>query len=128
MPVSFERITEIFKTEKDCLLHLASLRWPDGTFCPRCGSNKVNWLPSRNIYWCGDCKKQFSVRIGTVFEGSRIPMRKWFMTIWLITSREDEITINQIAEKVGVSQKSASFILSKVQAITNNAKIGKSSE
>ena len=50
------------------------------------------------------------------------------MTIWLITSREDEITINQIAEKVGVSQKSASFILSKVQAITNNAKIGKSSE
>jgi transposase-like protein len=110
------QLTETFKTEDDCLLHLSKIRWPEGPVCPYCGSTKgISWLPSRRVYWCGGCEKQFSVRVGTIFEESRLSMRKWFMAIWLLTSHKKGISSCQLAKDVGVCQKTAWFMLQRLR-------------
>lgn len=125
MARSLVEIADKFRTEEECLLHLASLRWPDGAVCPYCkGTDKVNWIKSRRVYWCGDCKKQFSVRVNTIFEKSHIPMRKWFMAIWLITSHKKGTASNQLAKDIGVTQKTAWFMLHRLREVA--AKMGNS--
>jgi transposase-like protein len=119
MAKSLIEIADKFQAEEDCLLHLASLRWPDGAVCPYCNGTKVNWIKSRRVYWCGDCKKQFSVRVGTIFEESRIPMRKWFMAIWLIISHKKGIASNQLAKDIGVTQKTAWFMLHRLREVAS---------
>src|SRR3972149_2219649 len=120
-----EMLTE-FDSEEACLVHLAKLRWPEGPVCPYCGGGKrINWLPSRKVYWCGACKKQFSVRVGTIFEESRLPMRKWFMAIWFITSHKKGISSCQLAKDIGVTQKSAWFILHRLREVAR--KLGSNS-
>lgn len=106
---------QTFESEEACLLHLSRLRWPDGPVCPFCGCcGRISWL-RRRVYWCGDCKKQFSVRVGTIFEESRVPMRKWFMAVWLITSHKKGISSCQLARDIGVTQKSAWFMLHRLR-------------
>jgi transposase-like protein len=119
--MSFDTLLEMvnaFDTEEACLLYLSRLRWPEGPVCPHCGGAKrVNWLPSRRVYWCRNCKKQFSVRVGTIFEESRIPMQKWFMAIWLITSHKKGISSCQLAKDVGITQKTAWFVLHRLREV-----------
>jgi transposase-like protein len=109
-------MAQTFNDEEKCLLHLSKMRWPDGPVCPLCGGFKrINWLRSRRVYWCGDCKRQFSVCIGTIFEDSRIPMQKWFIAIWLITSHKKGISSCQLAKDIGVTQKTAWFMLHRLR-------------
>lgn len=66
-----------FDTETKCVNHLASVRWQDGVVCQKCGGvEKMNFIKARNVFWCGECKKQFSVRTGTIFEESRVLLGK----------------------------------------------------
>ena len=112
------QMVQTFNDEEKCLLHLSKLRWPEGTICPHCGNHtKINWIKSRRVYWCGECRKQFSVRIGTIFEDSRIPMQKWFMAIWLITSHKKGISSCQLAKDIGVTQKSAWFMAHRLREV-----------
>lgn len=111
-------MAQTFDSEEKCIEHLASLRWPDGVVCPRCdGSEKVNYLKSRHLWWCGECKRQFSVRIGTIFEESRLPLRKWFMAIWLLTSHKKGISSHQLARDIGTTQKTAWFMLGRLREV-----------
>ena len=107
----------VFDTEDKCIEHLARLRWPDGVKCPRCNHEKVNYLATRRVWWCGGCKKQFSVRFKTIFEESRIPLQKWFMAIWLHTSHKKGISSCQLARDIGVTQKSAWFMLGRIRKV-----------
>lgn len=120
--MEFKTMLEMVRTfddEEKCLLYLSKLRWPEGPICPRCGESKlVNWLKSRRVYWCGNCKKQFSVRIGTIFEDSRIPMQKWFMAIWFLTSHKKGISSCQLAKDIGVTQKTAWFMCHRLREVT----------
>ena len=106
-----------FDSEEKCVKHLANLRWPGGVECPRCNAKKVNFIKSRLIWWCGTCKKQFSVRYGTIFEESRLPLRKWFMAIWLHTSHKKGVSSCQLAKDIGVTQKTAWFILGRLRKV-----------
>jgi len=112
-------MAQTFDNEEKCLLYLSNLRWPEGPVCPHCGEHRtINWLKSRKVYWCGDCKKQFSVRIGTIFEETRIPMQKWFMAIWLLTSHKKGISSCQLAKDIGVTQKTAWFMTHRLREVT----------
>lgn len=112
-------MAQTFHDEETCLLHLSKIRWPEGAICLYCGEyNRVSWVKSRRVYWCGACKKQFSVRVGTIFEDSRISMRKWFMAIWLITSHKKGVSSCQLAKDVGVTQKTAWFMLHRLREVT----------
>lgn len=111
-------LMEAFPDEKSCVRHLESLRWPNGVVCPWCGSSRKIYRVTRgNTFKCADCKNQFSVRKGTIFEESRLPLRKWFMASWLVTSSRKGIASTQLAREIGVTQKTAWFMLGRLREV-----------
>lgn len=104
-----------FKDEKVCHQFLADKRWPDGRYCPYCGSLKSYAFSDKKTYKCADCRKKFTATIGTVFEGSHIPLQKWFMATYLVMSHKKGVSSVQIAKDVDVTQKSAWFMLQRIR-------------
>ncbi len=89
--------------------------------CPCCGSTrKVYQVTRKLVYKCSDCRKQFSVRKGTIFEESRLPLRKWFAASWLITTNRKGISSHQLAREIGVTQKTAWFMLGRLREVSAN--------
>ena len=80
-----------FSTEEACRRYLWELRWPEGFRCPRCGSEKGWWL-SRDLHRCSECDLQTSVTSGTIFHGTRKPLREWFRAIWYVTSQKQGVS------------------------------------
>lgn len=108
-----------FDSEEKCVKHLASLRWPDGPVCQYCGdSEKTSYIKARSVFWCGDCRRQFSVRAGTIFEGSRSPLGKWFAAIRLATSPQG-IGPVRLAKGIGVTQTTAGHMLGRMREAMN---------
>lgn len=115
---SLLQVLEEFPDEDACVAHLERLRWPSGIICPLCGeSGKIHRYKTRPVYKCGDCRKQFSVRKGTIFEESRLPLRKWFAASWLVTSNRKGIPSTQLAREIGVTQKTAWFMLHRLREV-----------
>lgn len=109
-------LMEAFPDDKACVQHLEKLRWPRGVVCPCCGSTRKTYRLKRgHAYKCADCLKQFSVRKGTIFEESRLPLRKWFAASWLVTSNRKGISSTQLAREVAVTQKTAWFMLGRLR-------------
>lgn len=104
-----------FPDEQAAIDHLTALRWKEGAYCPHCGSTKVYHFSDGRNHKCGDCRKRFSIRVGTIFEDSKIELRKWFMAIWLITSHKKGIASTQLAKDIGVTQKTAWFMLHRLR-------------
>ena len=115
---SLYKVLEAFPDEKACIEHLDALRWPNGVVCPLCGSSRKIYAVERNHgYKCADCKKQFSVRKGTIFEESRLPLRKWFAAAWLVTNSRKGISSCHLAREIGVTQKTAWFMLGRLREV-----------
>lgn len=91
------------------------MRWRDGAYCPYCGSTKVYNFKDNKTHKCGDCRQRFSVKVGTIFEDSKISLRKWFIAIYLITSHSKGISSVQLAKDLGVTQKTAWFMLHRLR-------------
>lgn len=106
---------EAFPDEQSCIDHLCSIRWENEAHCPHCGSTKVYHFSDKKTHKCGDCKKRFSIKVGTIFEDSKIPLRKWFMAIWLITSHKKGIASTTLARDIKVTQKTAWFMLHRLR-------------
>src|SRR5262249_55149657 len=100
--------------------YLEALRWPHGTICPHCGvigdHYKLEGKSTRPGLWkCKDCRKQFSVTVGTVFADSKIPLNKWLLTVHLICASKKAISAHQIHRMIGVTYKSAWFMCHRVR-------------
>lgn len=100
--------------------HLESLRWPNGPVCPHCGgsdrNSALNGESHRDgLYFCGDCRSQFSVTVGTVFERSKIPLHKWLMATHLMCSSKKGISSKQIERMLGVTYKTAWFMTHRIR-------------
>ncbi len=108
-----------FDTEQKCIDHFAKVRWPDGAQCLRCNSSRI-YKRSDGQFRCGDCRYTFSVRKGTVFEGSNIPLRKWYAAVWLTTNSPKGISSYQLARTIDVSQKTAWRMLTRLRAAAGN--------
>lgn len=95
----------------------ASLRWPDGPVCPACGlvDEKHYYLKTRRVWKCRSCKKQFSVKRGTIFEDSPIGLDKWLPAVWLIANCKNGISSYELARDLGVTQKTAWFMLHRIR-------------
>lgn len=104
-----------FPDEMTCIKHFEALRWADGAYCPHCGSVKVYHFSDGKTHKCGDCRKRFSIKVGTIFEDSKVPLQKWFMAIWLITSHKKGIASTQLAKDISVTQKTAWFMLHRLR-------------
>ena len=103
-------LLKYFKDEKTCLSHLKKTRFEHGEFCPHCKHTEIYHFSDRKRYKCKKCKKQFTITVGTIFEGSKIPFRKWFTAIFLITTSKKGISSVQLAGQLGVTQKTAWFM------------------
>lgn len=104
-----------FPDEQSCVDHLRSIRWKNGAFCPHCGSTKVYHFSDLRTHKCGDCRQRFSIKVGTIFEDSKIGLHKWFMAIYLITSHKKGIASAQLARDIEVTQKTAWFMLHRLR-------------
>ena len=107
-----------FSDPQVCIDTVARLRWADGkATCPKCGGQEVLWMANQQRWKCKakDCKKQFSVKVGTIFEDSPIALDKWLVAIWLVTSCKNGISSYEVARDLGVTQKSAWFMLHRIR-------------
>lgn len=110
--------------------HLEALRWPTGAFCPHCGSVEARKLPDqrgkpskrnpegsvrKGLYQCGDCRKQFTVTVGTVFEDSKIPLNKWLLATHLMVASKKGISAHQLHRMLGITYKSAWFMAHRIR-------------
>jgi transposase-like protein len=95
---------------------VAKLRWPNGPVCPKCGSaDKHSYLTTRRIWKCKACKKQFSVKVGTIFEDSALGLDKWLPAVWLIANSKNGISSHELGRALGTTQKSAWFMLHRIR-------------
>lgn len=107
---------ERFGTEQKCQEYLIHVRWNGRPTCPRCGNEHMNYyLTSRNIYKCSECYKQFSVTQGTIFHRSKIPLKTWFLAIYLFTTKKRGISSIQLGKWLGVKQHTAWFMLHRLR-------------
>lgn len=106
-----------FKDEQICREYLEKIRWNGQLSCPykECGHGHVFKFSNGKVYKCAKCQKQFSVRVGTIFEDSKISLQKWFAAIYLITSHKKGISSLQLHRDLGVTQKTAWFMLHRVR-------------
>ena len=107
--------------------HVAKTRWPDGPVCPKCGVLDKNhyYLKSRRIWKCRACKKQFSVKVGTIFEDSPIGLDKWLPAMWIIANAKNGVSSCEIHRSIGVTQKTAWFMLHRIRLAMQRGSIEK---
>jgi transposase-like protein len=107
---SLLQMMQAIPDEQTAIDHFTSIRWKRGAFCPHCHSTRVYHFADKRSHKCGDCRKRFSIRVGTIFEDSKLPLRTWLLAIWLITSHKKGIASTQLAKDLGITQKSAWFV------------------
>lgn len=95
--------------------YAAKLRWPDGPVCPDCGSKRHGYLKSRRLWRCKDCRKQYSVKLGSVMEDSPLGLDKWMAAFWMVANCKNGVSSHEMARSLGVTQKSAWFLLHRVR-------------
>jgi len=107
-----------FSSFANCKDFMVSLRWPDGKVnCPTCGATKVTWLEKRHMWKCysGHPSPNFSLKTGTIFEDSPIPLEKWLPAVWQILNDKNGISSYEIHRGIGVTQKTAWFMLHRIR-------------
>ncbi len=115
-PRNLLEFTERFATEGDCREYLKCLRWPDGFVCPRCGGTRA-WATRRGQYFCAACKRQTSVTAGTVLHKSRVPLRGWFLAMWLACTQQTGLSAAGLRRKLGIgSYRTAWLLMQKLRA------------
>jgi len=117
-------LQKTFKTDDDCVEHLAKLRWPDGVRCVTCGTDKVKQYvsptkkqPGRKIYQCQEptCKEQFTATSGTIFHDTHLPLSKWFMALSLIVDAKKGISAKQLERHLGTGYKTAWYLAHRIR-------------
>ncbi len=99
-----------------CTDYLKSIRWPKGEpACPACESKRIGEIATRRMLRCKDCRKQFSVKVGTIFEDSPLGLDKWFVAVWSVANCKNGISSHELARALGVTQKTAWFMLHRIR-------------
>src|SRR5207244_9151611 len=128
LPKTLQEAVSYFSDPQRMFDYAVKLRWPDGKVtCPRCNSPEHSFISTRRIWFCKDCKKQFTVKVGTIFEDSALGMDKWMIAVWLIVNAKNGISSYEIAKAVGITQKSAWHMLHRIRAAMKNGSFTKMS-
>lgn len=116
-PKTLIEAIKYFSDPDVCLDFVAKLRWPNGVACPTCGSTDVRFIKTRRIWECKAQheKRQFSVKVGTIFEDSAIGLDKWLAAIWMIANAKNGVSSYEVARGLGVTQKTAWFMMHRIR-------------
>jgi transposase-like protein len=121
LPKTLQEAVAFFSDPQPTFDYAVKLRWPDGKVtCPRCDGTEHSFISTRRIWFCKDCKKQFTVKVGTIFEDSALGMDKWMIAVWLIVNAKNGISSYEIARALGITQKSAWFMMHRVRLALHN--------
>lgn len=115
IPETLQQAIQYFSKDEVCIQFIASMRWPYGVACPRCHSTEVPFVKNRSIWQCKGCRKQFSVKVGTIFEDSPIKLNKWICALWLLVNAKNGISSYEVARSLGVTQKTAWFMMHRIR-------------
>ena len=115
-PIDLPALIERFGSEDKCHAYLEELRWPDGVECPRCGSRKISRIKDRRQFDCDGCRYQFSVRVGTLFHDSKLPLWKWFLAVYVMGESRKGVSANQLKRMLGVSYKTAWYLCHRIRS------------
>jgi transposase-like protein len=114
-PKTLLEAVRYFSDPDVALTFFVGVRWPNGVTCPRCQSTEAGFLKTRRIWKCRTCAKQFSAKVGTVLEDSAITLEKWIPALWLLVNCKNGISSYELARALGVTQKTAWFMLSRLR-------------
>jgi transposase-like protein len=121
-PKTLKQAIEYFANPANCRDYMIARRWPNGVVCPRCGSENVKFSEKYNRWQCGSHHKdgknrQFTLKTGTIFEESPISLDKWLTALWLLVNSKNGISSHEVARSIGVTQKSAWFMLHRLREV-----------
>lgn len=108
-------LTQAIPNEAAAVDYFTNIRWKNGAFCPLCGSKSVYTFPDKVTHKCRGCTRRFSIKVGTVMEGTKIEVRKWLFAIWFLTSHKKSISSVQLAKDIGVTQKTSWFMMHRLR-------------
>lgn len=109
------KLFELFPDEHSAREYLESRLWPDGARCPQCKSGDRLTRRTGGFYRCNACQFDFTIRTGTIFERSHVPLHKWVYAMYLLVTARKGISSMQLAKEIGVTQKTAWFMLSRLR-------------
>lgn len=127
LPKSLQEAIIYFSDVERAHAFAVSLRWPDGISCPRCGSDQHSFVSTRRLWFCKGCKKQFTVKVRTIFEDSPLGMDKWMTAVWLIVNCKNGISSYEIARDLNITQKSAWHMMHRLRLAMQSGSFGKMS-
>ena len=122
-PKTLQSAIQHFSDEQVCIDAVAALRWPEGVTCPACGHKEHYYLKTQKRWKCKDCNRQFSVKLGTIFEDSPLGLDKWLLAMWMIANCKNGVSSYEIHRAIGVTQKSAWFMLHRIRVAMKSGSI-----
>lgn len=115
LTISTFQLFKMFPDAESARTYLESRRWPQGPRCPVCGLTDRITVRKAGFYRCNQCKEDFTVRTGTVFERSHVPLHKWLYAMYLLMTARKGISSLQLSKQIGITQKSAWFVLHRLR-------------
>src|SRR4029077_12332860 len=125
-PKTLQQAIVHFSNPDNCLDFMVARRWPTGVHCPTCASKDVRFLSTRRLWECKNKhpRKQFSVKVGTIFEDSALPLDKWLVAIWMVANCKNGVSFYEIGRALGITQKSAWFMLHRIRLAMQDMNLG----
>jgi transposase-like protein len=116
-PKTLQEAIKHFSNPDNALAYMVSLRWPKGVECPTCGRRDARFLENQKKWQCKSvhAKRQFTVKVGTIFEDSPISLEKWLTAVWMIANCKNGISSYEVGRAIGVTQKSAWFMMHRIR-------------
>ena len=126
LPETLLQAVSYFSDPDRALSFMVAMRWPDGVICPRCKSGRNSFLSSRRVWKCmdKDCRKQFSAKVGSIFEDSPVSLEKWMPCVWLTVNCKNGVSSYEVGRALGVTQKTAWFMLHRVRLALQGESVG----
>jgi transposase-like protein len=114
-PKTLQQAIRYYSDDQTCIDTIAAIRWPEGPSCPACGHREHYYLKTQKRWKCKECYKQFTVKLGTIFEDSPLPLDKWLCALWMLVNDKNGVSSYEVGKAIGVTQKSAWFMLHRLR-------------
>ena len=115
-PNSLLSAAQYFADPAVCNRYMRRIKWPDGKIaCPKCSGANIGEIATRHVLQCRDCGKQFSYKVGTIFEDSPLGLDKWFTAVWSVANAKNGISSHELGRALGVTQKTAWFMTHRIR-------------
>jgi transposase-like protein len=126
-PKTLQQAIKYFSNEQVCINTVATLRWPAGPVCPKCSGTAHYYLATQKRWKCKNpkCAKQFTVKLGTIFEDSPITLDKWLIALWMLVNCKNGISSYEVGRDLGITQKSAWFVLQRLRLALQSGSVNK---